>query len=311
MWKMFALHASVAMKASEPPTHSGLVTQYSDRRERALEAPEGELDPLVRAALLREGAAHLGHQQRVGQDEHEREHDQPGEALRAVGRDRPERVEADERADGEEDHVEAPQRLDELRLLGEGASMVVSSTAAGVDMRAPYAARRAVLSKSVAPSVEAGGRPRAQRRLQAAEDVLGPREDLVVDARRAAPPRRRRRRRAAAPRAPRCARRGRRARSTAAARPRAACRRHAQLQRRLAAAARVDVGPGAQGELLAGQGGVAAAQQGRQALLGAQRGVAARPGAGAGQLAGLRPSARRPPARPRRSRRARRAPGRG
>ena len=28
MPKTFARHASVAMKASEPPTHSGLVTQY-------------------------------------------------------------------------------------------------------------------------------------------------------------------------------------------------------------------------------------------------------------------------------------------
>jgi len=28
MWNTFALHASVAMKASDPPTQSGLVTQY-------------------------------------------------------------------------------------------------------------------------------------------------------------------------------------------------------------------------------------------------------------------------------------------
>ncbi|MGZ6707177.1 MAG: hypothetical protein ACXVFN_09555 [Solirubrobacteraceae bacterium] len=72
------------------------------------------------AALLREGAAALGHEQGVGQHEDDRQDDEPREALRPVGGDRSERVEPDERADGEEDHVEAPQRLDELGLLDDG-----------------------------------------------------------------------------------------------------------------------------------------------------------------------------------------------
>jgi hypothetical protein len=88
-----------------------------DRGDPAVEAAEGELHPLVRPALLREGASDLGHQEHVRGDEQQGEDDQPGEALRAVRGDRPEGVEADERADGEEHHVEPAQRLDELALL--------------------------------------------------------------------------------------------------------------------------------------------------------------------------------------------------
>ena len=46
------------------------------------EAPERELDPLVRAALHRERAADLGHHEHVRRDEDDGEHDEPEEALR-------------------------------------------------------------------------------------------------------------------------------------------------------------------------------------------------------------------------------------
>src|SRR5438067_13478398 len=82
-----------------------------------MEAVEGQLRPFVGPTLLGERAAYLGYHQRVAQHEHQRQHDQPEEPLRTIRRDRPQRVQADERADGEEDHVDAPERLDELRLL--------------------------------------------------------------------------------------------------------------------------------------------------------------------------------------------------
>jgi hypothetical protein len=88
-----------------------------DRRDAGVEAPEGELGPLVRATLLGERAADLRHDEHVGEDERDGEHDQPGEALPSRRRHQPERVQADERADQEEQHVEAPQRLDQLALL--------------------------------------------------------------------------------------------------------------------------------------------------------------------------------------------------
>src|SRR5581483_1108798 len=91
-----------------------------DRGDATVEAPERQLRPLVRAALHRVGGADLRHQEHVGGDEEDRREHEPEEALRAVLRDGPERVEADERADREEHHVEPAQRLDQLALLLEG-----------------------------------------------------------------------------------------------------------------------------------------------------------------------------------------------
>src|SRR5204863_5786720 len=86
----------------------------------AVEAAEGHLHPLIRTALLRERGADLGHHEHVRRNEDDREQDQPEEALGPVRGDRAERVEPDERADGEEHHVEAAQRLDQLALLVRG-----------------------------------------------------------------------------------------------------------------------------------------------------------------------------------------------
>src|SRR5439155_22797176 len=71
-----------------------------DRGDPSVEAAEGELRPLVRAALLREGAPDLGHHERVREHEGEREYEEPGEALASGCRDETERVEAYERRPG-------------------------------------------------------------------------------------------------------------------------------------------------------------------------------------------------------------------
>ena len=88
-----------------------------DRRDTPVQSAEGELDPLVRATLHRERAPDLRHHEHVRRHEEQRERHEPEEALGAVRRDRAERVQPDECADREEDHVEPPQRFDELALL--------------------------------------------------------------------------------------------------------------------------------------------------------------------------------------------------
>ena len=105
-----ALHASVAMKASEPPTQSGFVTQYSTAPMPAAKRPQRHLHPLVRPALLGERRPELGHEERVRQHEKHREDDQPGERLGTEPGHLAQRVEADQRADREEEHVEPAKR---------------------------------------------------------------------------------------------------------------------------------------------------------------------------------------------------------
>ena len=84
--------------------------------------------------------------------------------------------------------------------------------------------------------------------------------------------------------------------------------RDAELQRRLAPAPGVEVRARAQGELLAGEHGIAAGEHGGEALLRAQRHAPQRPRLRARATARSRaPSARRRRARRRRSRSARRA----
>ena len=61
--------------------------------------------------------AELRDDQRVRHEEGDREEDQPGEALGALGCDDTERVDADDRADQEEVDVEAGEVLLELRAL--------------------------------------------------------------------------------------------------------------------------------------------------------------------------------------------------
>ena len=88
-----------------------------DGVDRGDEAPEREARPDVAAALARERRPELRGQEGVGHEEEDGQEDQPGEAFRPVVRDRPQRVHADERADEEEQHVEASEVLLELRLL--------------------------------------------------------------------------------------------------------------------------------------------------------------------------------------------------
>jgi len=88
-----------------------------DRADPGPEPSPRQLHPLVRPTLLREGSPQLRHQQGVREQEHRTQHDDPGERLCAVARHLAENVEADDRAHGEEHHVEMAQALDQLHLL--------------------------------------------------------------------------------------------------------------------------------------------------------------------------------------------------
>ena len=81
------------------------------------EAPPREPRPDVGTALLRERRPELRDEKGVRHEERDGEEDEPGEALRALGGDDAERVDADDRADEEEVDVEAREVLLELRLL--------------------------------------------------------------------------------------------------------------------------------------------------------------------------------------------------
>ena len=70
---------------------------------------EGQPGPEVRAAFLREGRAELGEQQRLRDEEDHREDHHPGEGLTAALGDGGDRVHADDRADEEEQDVEAAE----------------------------------------------------------------------------------------------------------------------------------------------------------------------------------------------------------
>src|ERR1700759_5882408 len=71
--------------------------------------------PIVGPAPLREGRAELGEQQRLGNEEDDREDHHPGEGLTAARRHRGDRVHADDGADEEEQDVVAAEVL--LQLL--------------------------------------------------------------------------------------------------------------------------------------------------------------------------------------------------
>ena len=88
-----------------------------DRAQAGRQSPPGQLHPLIGAALLCKGGAQLGHHQCVGQQEHDGEDGDPGEGRCAVARHLAQRVQPDEGTDGEEQHVETAQALDELLLL--------------------------------------------------------------------------------------------------------------------------------------------------------------------------------------------------
>jgi hypothetical protein len=77
--------------------------------------PERQPGPVVGPALLREGGTELGEQQGLRDEEDNREDHHPGEGLAAALRHRGDGVHAHDRADEEEQDVEAAEVL--LQLL--------------------------------------------------------------------------------------------------------------------------------------------------------------------------------------------------
>ena len=73
------------------------------------QVPEGQPGPVVGPAFLREGRPEFGEQQRLRDEEDDREDHHPGEGLAAALRDRGDGVHADDRADEEEQDVEAAE----------------------------------------------------------------------------------------------------------------------------------------------------------------------------------------------------------
>ncbi len=88
-----------------------------DRVEPRPEPPHGQLDPLVWPALGGKCRPHLGHHQSVRDQEEDDEDDRPRQRLKAVGGCLSDQIQSDDDRDGEEHHVEAPQRLDQMLLL--------------------------------------------------------------------------------------------------------------------------------------------------------------------------------------------------
>jgi hypothetical protein len=104
-------HRGDGERAGQP---DGVVHPVHDRHHGRRRAAEGELDPDVRSALLRERAAQLRGEQAVGNQEKDDHHDQPGERLRPVARDSAERVQNDDRGEHEERGVQASHAAPEL-----------------------------------------------------------------------------------------------------------------------------------------------------------------------------------------------------
>ena len=111
------LNVATAVMHSEPPSQMGFDEPVDERIDATDEAAERKLRPHVRPALVGERRAELGGEERIGNEEDGHQEDQPREALGALARHGSDRVEPDERADEEEEHVEAPEVLLELRLL--------------------------------------------------------------------------------------------------------------------------------------------------------------------------------------------------
>jgi len=87
---------------------------------RPRQVPERQPGPQVRPALLRERGAELGEQQRLGHKEDQREDHHPGERLPAPLGDGGDRVHPDDRADQEEQDVEAAEMSLQRRTLRDG-----------------------------------------------------------------------------------------------------------------------------------------------------------------------------------------------
>ena len=95
-------------RAADPDRVGDPVQHRIDRRD---EAAEGQPRPHVGAALLRESRAELRRQQRVGEEEENGQEDEPGKRLWPLARRLADRVHADQRADEEEQDIEAPKVL--------------------------------------------------------------------------------------------------------------------------------------------------------------------------------------------------------
>jgi hypothetical protein len=98
--------ATDSQRAADPHRVGDPVQEVVDRPGQM---PEGQPGPVVRAALLREGRAQLGEQQRLRHEEHHREDHHPGESLAAALCHVGDGVHADDGADQEEQDVEAAE----------------------------------------------------------------------------------------------------------------------------------------------------------------------------------------------------------
>jgi hypothetical protein len=119
------LNVVTAVMQSEAAHPHRVREPVQDRVDRRDEAAPREPRPHVAAALAGERRAELRGQQGVRDEEEDRQEDEPGEALGPIVRHGAERVDADERADQEEEHVEAPEVLAQLRLLLLGGERLV------------------------------------------------------------------------------------------------------------------------------------------------------------------------------------------
>ena len=98
-----------------------------DRVEPRPEPPHSQLDPLVWPALGGKCRAHLGHHKSVRDQEEDDEDDGPRQRLKAVGGRLADQIQPDDDRNGEEHHVEAAQRLDQVFLLLDCKSSLLGS----------------------------------------------------------------------------------------------------------------------------------------------------------------------------------------
>jgi hypothetical protein len=89
--------------------------------DRPCQVPEGQPGPHIRAAFLRERGSELREQQGLRHEEHDREDHHPREGLTAALSHRRDRVHADDRADEEEEDVEAAKVTLQLLSLRRGS----------------------------------------------------------------------------------------------------------------------------------------------------------------------------------------------
>ena len=87
------------MNASEPPTQRGFVTQYRIAAIPPCKRPNASFVHSYGPPSCVNALPTSGHQEHVRRHEHERQHHEPEESLRAFVRNGAERVQPDERTD--------------------------------------------------------------------------------------------------------------------------------------------------------------------------------------------------------------------